>query len=447
MTNTHGSFQGGLRDTFANIINVKEEIWPDLPNDAIVNLERGGKRTIHNLHSYPSKFVPQLPRWAIKKYSSKGDTVLDPFVGSGTTMVEAQLAGRNSFGMDINPLAVLISKVKTTPIESHIRHARTVEIMNAITRDKSADYPSPHFRNRDFWFKKQTSKTLAMILHHISQVPEDDMRDFLLVCFSSIIGRVSNVASGQILQARRGKIKSKPSMSRKKIIALFKQVVKSSLSLLDEYVKNIPEHVSAKAITEDARNLDPKKWAGQVDLIITSPSYINAIDYIWADKLRLHWLGLAKNDSERLKLMRQQIGTENISSVEYRYLPEKIGIKALDQNIAKIYNATEYRASDNQNQLRAHVVYRYFRDIETHFQKAYEVLPKGAYYCFVMGDNSICKVKIPTYRFFYEIAERIGFREIFKFSLILKNRLLNLPRNVEWADIIPYDRMIVLKKD
>jgi len=440
----------GNASAFAGVINAQEEISLSTPNNAIVSLKRNGKKTIHNLHSYPSKFVPQLPRWAIKKYSSDGSTVLDPFVGSGTTMVEAQLMGRNSFGMDINPLAVLISKVKTTPINPSILHKRIVEVVDKIVHDKQTDYPLPRFRNRDFWFDKHTSETLAMIRHHIYQVQIEKIRNFLLVCVSSIISRVSNVASGQILQARRKKINSKSKISKNQIIALFKQTVKSSSQLLDNYLKNL-EHFSksifAKPMMGDTINFDIRKWAGQVDLIVTSPPYINAIDYIWADKLRLHWLGLVKNDSERIGLMSKQTGTENISAQGYKHMPEKIGIKDLDFRIAKIYNAKMYKASGDQNQLRAHVTYKYFKNMETHFQKAYEILPKGAYYCFVIGDNTICKVEIPTWRFLCEIAEQTGFRNTFRFSLILKNRSLNLPRNVEWANIIQYDRMVVLERD
>ena len=70
----------------------------------------------HGIHRYPAKFIPQIPRFCIESYSEIGDDVLDPFMGSGTTLLESFILGRNSYGIDIHPLARLIAKVKTTPL-------------------------------------------------------------------------------------------------------------------------------------------------------------------------------------------------------------------------------------------------------------------------------------------------------------------------------------------
>ena len=70
----------------------------------------------HSLHPYPAKFPPQLPRTVLKKYGSADMTVLDPFCGSGTTLVEARLLGFNAVGVDVNGLSTLLSKVKATPL-------------------------------------------------------------------------------------------------------------------------------------------------------------------------------------------------------------------------------------------------------------------------------------------------------------------------------------------
>src|SRR5690348_9856531 len=72
--------------------------------------------TTNTIHPYPAKFIPQIPRHFIEQFSNPGDTVYDPFLGSGTTAVEANILGRNAIGNDVNELAILISKVKTTPI-------------------------------------------------------------------------------------------------------------------------------------------------------------------------------------------------------------------------------------------------------------------------------------------------------------------------------------------
>jgi len=77
----------------------------------------------HTFHSYPARFIPQIPLTFIKLFTTEKETVLDPFCGCGTTLVEAFLNNRNSIGNDFNPLAALISKVKTTLIdESEFRY-------------------------------------------------------------------------------------------------------------------------------------------------------------------------------------------------------------------------------------------------------------------------------------------------------------------------------------
>jgi len=182
------------------------------------------------------------------------------------------------------------------------------------------------------------------------------------------------------------------------------------------------------------------------DAVITSPPYINAIDYVWASKFELHWLGLVSNDRERLDLYTQEIGTERISRNEYCQLG-KTGNAYLDNLIADIYYGTQYQASKGQNQLRARVVYKYFMDMKAHFLSCFNHLNAGGYYCFAIGDISkICGVEIPVAKLLTEIAEEIGFVKLFQFHLLLKNRRLNLPRNVKWAGTIKHDTVVVLQK-
>ena len=88
-----------------------------LNEDVLMEAVKNAKETTyltHNYHPFPAKFIPHIPQILIKQFSKPGDVVLDPFTGSGTTLVEAKLLGRESIGTDINPISVLASKVKTT---------------------------------------------------------------------------------------------------------------------------------------------------------------------------------------------------------------------------------------------------------------------------------------------------------------------------------------------
>lgn len=87
----------------------------------------------HGYHRYSAKYIPQIPNYLISNFSEKADLILDNFMGSGTTLVESKILGRNAIGVDINPLACLISKVKTTNIED----SDLKEILDKMTQSKT----------------------------------------------------------------------------------------------------------------------------------------------------------------------------------------------------------------------------------------------------------------------------------------------------------------------
>jgi hypothetical protein len=88
------------------------------------------KQYTHGFHTYPATFIPQIAKKLISVFSTEGDTVCDIFCGSGTTLVESSLLNRNAIGIELNPLAVLIAKVKTTPVEPAILKSDLIEILS-----------------------------------------------------------------------------------------------------------------------------------------------------------------------------------------------------------------------------------------------------------------------------------------------------------------------------
>ena len=157
----------------------------------------------HNFHTYPAKFIPQIPKTAITYFTQVGDTILDPFCGCGTSLVEAKLANRNSIGVDLNPIATLVAKVKATPIDSknlktsyHIFAEIEQDIVAYYKRQTpKIAYQLPTFHNRDHWFQTNMLSELAIIKAHIQRVVYQDLKDFLLCAFSAIIVKISNQES------------------------------------------------------------------------------------------------------------------------------------------------------------------------------------------------------------------------------------------------------------
>lgn len=245
----------------------------------------------HSLHPYPAKFPPQLPRKILSLYGKQGDTVLDPFCGSGTTLVEGRLQGLNVIGVDVNGLACLLSKVKATPLNLSqieiIRHV-TQQIQNLNFRFKFGDkfeIQVKEIEGLSHWFQDNVAKELTIILTEIEKLSDNDVKDFLKIIFSSIIVRVSNQESDTRFAAIKKNIPDCLTFD------LFIERTKEYSNRICDFSKQIVFQTEFKIYNADSRNLnfiEPES----VDLIITSPPYANTYDYYLYHKFRKRWLDL-----------------------------------------------------------------------------------------------------------------------------------------------------------
>ena len=134
-------------------------------------------------------FIPQVARKLILAFSEEGSSVCDIFCGSGTTLVESSLLNRNSLGIELNPLAVLIARVKTTPIDPKTLTAKLKTIINYYQHIKDIEPPS--FANLEFWFSKNVIKDLTRLRQAIWSISEENIRNFFSLCFSEVVRIVS----------------------------------------------------------------------------------------------------------------------------------------------------------------------------------------------------------------------------------------------------------------
>jgi len=121
----------------------------------------------HGYHRYPAKFIPQIVRQLIKNYAPNGDEVIfDPFGGCGTTLVEAKLLGRKSVGLDINPIAKLITQVKVTPINPKLVEKYKDAFLNNY---ENLSKKIEHHQRISYWFDEKTIKELDDIYFNIKK--------------------------------------------------------------------------------------------------------------------------------------------------------------------------------------------------------------------------------------------------------------------------------------
>lgn len=423
--------------------NVEGDIPLDLTEGTFISVERKPPLKIYSLGFQPAKSIPEIPRWFLRKYGCLPMTVLDPFAGAGTTIIESVIHGDSVYWLDYHPLSRLICRVKTAPFCPAEIEKEASKIINRAALQKNAP-TTVKFANKDFWFQKPVQEGLEILRQHILEA-NLRIQPVLWLAFASTVRKTSDMNDGMLLAARRSGIEEIPKRSRSDVFRYFQLYVDKAIDALAEWQSyiNASDLKCQELGLQDARSL-VGDW--MCDAIVTSPPYINAIDYVWAAKFELHWLGMVQSDRERLDLYAREIGTERIPREQCKELG-KTGNKRLDSLIEEIYRGQKYKASRGQNELRARVVYKYFSDMKEHFASSLLRLQAGGYYCFSIGDVSkICGVDIPVALILTELACEVGFRQHFYFHLLLKNRKLNLPRNVAWAGTIKHDTIVVVEK-
>ena len=264
----------------------------------------------HGYHPYSAKYIPQIPNRLISIFSEKNDLILDNFVGSGTTLVESKVLGRNAIGVDINPLACLISKVKTTVIkkptmreisnflislERDIVHLRRNTTLSSLEEKKpildSLVIEKLH-PNIPKWFHANVIYELVAIKTKINAIRNTEVRDFLLVAFSSLLRSASNTTTGF------GNLMiNKNAPPKNRIFEKFSLAVASMLQSAADF-STVATNSEVTIFKHDSRKLEFINDES-IDFICTHPPYMAAVPYAEYQKLSLWWLGYSQYDLEK----------------------------------------------------------------------------------------------------------------------------------------------------
>ena len=257
----------------------------------------------HNIHRYSGKFIPQIARSAIQLLSDPGDIILDPYLGSGTTALEAILLDRKCIGIDINPLAILISKVKTTVLPVDLLkdfQARLIESLRCFDNGQltisfydnlykgTLSSPEDSKRYTDDWNKKwyqdHVLRQLIMIYDVIEGIPEEELRNIAIVAFSDILRKSSNASSKypNVMYDKNHSVKPLP---LKSFISSFTEIINK---LIDLSLRVGNTHCNCQIILENNTNLSME--SEYADAIVTHPPYIAAVPYAEYGSLSLEWL-------------------------------------------------------------------------------------------------------------------------------------------------------------
>lgn len=341
----------------------------------------------HTFHSYPARFIPQIPRTFIEVFTKKGDIVLDPFCGCGTTLVEAKLLGRNSIGNDLNPLAVLISKVKTTiiPERELIQLEKFVKLIENDVRSAKTPRIVPKLPNRKLSnrFSKKMIAELQLIKEKIDQnlFETERIYDIARVALSSTIMSIIEWENGN------------------NIYNIFSKKIFLMTKTLRKFNKYADKSVFVKLIEGDARWL--KVDNESVDLIVTSPPYVNALDYYRIHMYSMFWLGI-----DFWKFKENEIGGHS----------------------HHIYN-------------RFRLLSEYLGDMLRSMIEMNRVLKMNKICAIVVGNSTVEYELVESYKHFANMAKKIGFE-------VKKIIHRNIDKNSKYFSMgnIDEEYIVVLKK-
>lgn len=353
----------------------------------------------HNFHAFPAKFPPQLPRKFINSLTVPGEWVLDPMVGSGTTVVEAVILGRKGVGIDIDPLALNLCKVKVTPLDPGriIKEAKLiVERAEKALRQKgdrlggglNSRFDPATKKFVDYWFSKETQFELLALMQQIEALADIDVRRFFEMVFSSIIITKSGGVSlaYDLAHTRPHRVKDETSQ----------HALREFEKRLNKALKGIGQLVWGSGQTHVfCGSADRLGLADNcVDLIVTSPPYAsNAIDYMRAHKFSLVWFGYSTLHLSRIR--GGYVGGERIRGFIMGDLPDYP-----DRIVAKI-SRKDIKKGD--------VLRRYYTEMSGCLAEMFRVLKPGRGAIVVVGSSLMRGIDTDTAKCLGEIGQTIGF--------------------------------------
>lgn len=242
----------------------------------------------HGIFRYFGKFPPPIATYLIYKYTEIGDLVIDPMCGSGTTGLEAGILERNCVVNDLNPLSVLLAKVKTTKLDNDILRQRFDFIKSnyrPLTTEEY-DFIPIALKDPDHWFLKETSDSLRGIKYLIEQEKDENIKNFFNIIFAATIRRVSRATTQQ------GRLFLDVETALEDAFPTFEKRFEIGIKGINE----IPEITRINYYNVDLKELNSNDYNGKAKLVILHPPYFNSYKYSSVNSLEMGWLGFNRND-------------------------------------------------------------------------------------------------------------------------------------------------------
>lgn len=349
----------------------------------------------HAIHSYPAMMMPRIARNVIQEYATSESIVLDPYMGSGTTLLEGMVENvRKVIGFDLNPLAVLISTAKTTKfnLENIKREIDNLDYHLSVL----SNYEHPSFTILESWFKQENIDELARLKAVINNIEDSDVRLFFSLVFSETVRHVSFTRNGEF---KLYKIpESKRDSHNPDAIAIFSQKLQSAYTTVKDFYENTTFLNSQTDVTiMNAAITDSDVKPNSIDLVVTSPPYGDSnttVAYGQFSRLANEWLDFP----EPISLDRRLMGGVKAKEVV------KFDIAELDDAISMIDEKEKLEKNK-----RVPSVVSFYKDYEESIEKVAEVVKHGGVVAYLVGNRRVRDVELQTDIITAKMFEKFGF--------------------------------------
>ncbi|MGN6201279.1 MAG: DNA methyltransferase [Solirubrobacterales bacterium] len=400
-------------------------------------------RLTHHLFRFPAKFHPPVVRQLIQDYTEEGETILDPFCGSGTLLVEASVLGRNSIGIDVDPLSVFVTNVKVHALRQSSIEETTeglAEILDELQRTpqelasfKTSDL-NPHEYEAELdgawvpeipklhhWFYRYAIVDLARLLEAIDKIDAPQThRDFLRLIFAATVRGASRADPVPVsgVEVTRVMLEKERKGRSVDVIQIFRKRLRCAVEEMGTYRDARVASANARAYRADIASLRTN-LAPQVDVVITSPPYHGAVDYYRRHQLEMFWLGMTKDQTDRLRLLEHYLGRPRVPE-RHRYVAGESLELAKTQSVEAMMRKVSPE--------RANAFKHYSIGMSRAFQNIARRMDEGACCILVVGHSSWNGGSINTSQLMAELAQphfKLGERLYYP----VKNRYMSYERH------------------
>lgn len=377
------------------------------------------KEYTHCYHTYPAMMIPQVARKLITDYAPKGklELIFDPYMGSGTSLVEASINNINSIGTDLNPLARLISRAKTTHYDIDIITHILGEIQLQIgfySEKKVVNRNFDRISNYTYWYSEDCLLKLSYLAQLINEIDLPIYQEFFNICISETVREVSFTRNGEFKRYRMSE--ERISKFNPDVFRIFELKVIRNLKGLTEYnqVKNgcysvICDFNSTKEIPSE---LIAKET---VDMVITSPPYGDShttVAYGQFSRWANEWFGY-----------------ENAQKLDSILMGGK---KQSSKLFGECVISSELNEIKEKDEKRYIEVISFLNDYYQSICNVASTIRQGGRVCYVVGNRRVKGTQINLDYFTAEMFEKFGFKHDITIVRAIPNKRMpskNSPTN------------------